>query len=113
MYKLLQPCYRWKTIGSKRRRIQHRFRQRLNPLPASNRVPQCVEPAFWMSVYGDGEETTADEVAQCAGCIYTEQRADDVQQHEWFAVDVFEIEPSGPQQVAHGGIVSDQVDSER
>lgn len=60
--------------------------------PVGHLVPQQLEPVSMMLVDGDGKQSLADEIKQCAGRVDREQCAEDPQDREWLLVEVLQVE---------------------
>ena len=76
-------------------------------------VPQQLEPGSTMLIDGDGKQSLADEIKQCAGRVDCEQDAEDLQDREWLLVEVLQVEQSCPEQFLGGRVVGDEVYGER
>ena len=72
-------------------------------------VPQQLEPVSTMLIDGDGKQSLADEIKQCAGRVDCEQDAEDLQDCQWLLVQVLQIEQPDPEQFLGGGVVGDEV----
>ena len=66
-----------------------------------------------MLIDGDGKQSLADEIKQCAGRVDCEQYAEAPQDCERLLVQVLQIEQPHPEQFLGCGVVGDEVHGER
>ena len=81
--------------------------------PVGHLVPQQLEPVSTMLIDGDGKQSLADEIKQCAGRVDREQYAEDLQDRQRLLVEVLQVEQPCLEQFPGCGVVGDQVHGKR